>query len=66
MCPKTLQGLDGRSGSGAATDDLEVLLALRCGEASTQLQLTRGELKAMTLEGLVQIWKVRTTLSSLH
>ena len=46
-------------GNGAASlDDDEVLLALHCGEAQPKIELTRGQLRCMTLERMTEIWKV--------
>ena len=38
--------------------DNALALALKLGEATVQLQLTVGDVKAMTLERMVHIWKV--------
>ncbi len=40
--------------------DDALAVALKLGEATVQLQLTVGQIKAMTLEGMVQIWKVNS------
>ena len=40
--------------------DDALAVALKLGEATVQLQLTVGQIKSMTLEGMVQIWKVNS------
>jgi hypothetical protein len=53
------QGLGSRA---ASLDEEEVVLSLHCGETSPKLELTRGQLRSMTLERMTEIWKVRAAL----
>ena len=57
------QGLGSRT---ASLDDAEVLLALHCGEATPKIELTRGQLRCMTLERMTEIWKVPPLPYGLH
>lgn len=47
-----------------AEGDDEIAVTLRYGESTAQLQLTRGEIKALSLETLADIWKVASTHNS--
>lgn len=40
--------------------DDALAVALKLGEATVQLQLTVGQVKTMSLERMVQIWKVNS------
>lgn len=46
--------------------DDALAVALKLGEATVQLQLTVGQIKAMTLERMVQIWKVSSQNDVTH
>ncbi len=56
-----MQGLQ-QGGSSASAEamprDGEVAVTFCFGEASAQLQLTQGQVRALTIEAMADIWKV--------
>lgn len=61
-CDDTCLGCPMQSSAEAEhkSPDDALAVALKLGEATVQLQLTVGQIKAMTLERMVQIWKVKS------